>query len=283
MADSPLPTDGPRTLPVFDSLRRSNPFFEELRELYQYRDLVSLWTARNITLRYKRSILGIGWTLLEPLVMMVIMTFVFSQIFKFATEHYAIYVLTGILMFDFLSRSTIQVVEEVINSESLAQRIHVPRSAFALATILAYLANWGLALIPLAAIMLFLGVPFSWSLVSLPLIMLLTMLFALGVGLFVATLGVFFHDIKLTYNVLLTAWFYATPIIYPIEILREEYRRLILFNPLYHPLQLFRSAVMDGQFAPLSSWLITIAISLTTVILGWWIFTRSKQAIEYRV
>lgn len=269
--------------PVFDSSRRAHPFLEEFVELYEYRDLVALWTLRNITLRYKRSILGVGWTLLEPMMMMIIMTFVFSRIFRFAIDSYPIYVLTGILVFDFFSRSTNQIIEEVVATENLTQRIHVPRSAFALATVLAYLANWTLALIPLTAIMIFLGQPFSWSLLSIPAIMLLTLLFSLGVGLTVATFGVFFHDIRLTYNVLLTAWFYATPVIYPIEILPEKYRELLFLNPLYHLLQLFRTAVLGGEFPPASNWLISAAICLGTAVVGWWVFTRSRQAIDYRV
>jgi ABC-type polysaccharide/polyol phosphate export permease len=268
---------------VFDSSKRPHPFIEEFVELVEYRDLVALWSARNITLRYKRSVLGIGWTLLEPLMMMVIMTFVFSQIFRFATASYPIYVLTGLLLFDFFSRSTSQIIEEVVTSQNLAQRIHVPRSAFALSTIIAFLANWSLALIPLMLLMLFLQVPLTWSLLALPAIMLLVAFFALGVGLIVATLGAFFHDVKLTYGVLLTAWLYATPVIYPIEIVPEQFRRFLAFNPIYHPLLLFRTAVLDGELAPASSWLITTLICLTTAVLGWWLFTRSRQAIEYRV
>ncbi len=269
--------------PIFDSAHRPRPWIEELHELWAYRDLVALWTVRNITLRYKRSVLGIGWTLLEPLLMMTLMTFVFSRVFRFAIASYPLYVLTGILLFDFFSRSTNQVVEEVVTSQNLAQRIHVPRSAFALATVLAYLANWALALVPLTAIMVFVDHPFSWSLLAVPGVMLQAALFATGVGLIVATLGAFFHDVKLTYSVLLTGWFYATPIIYPVEILPERFAGLLALNPMIYPLGLFRSTVIEGRVPPLSDWLLSGGICLATAAAGWWIFTHARKTIEYRV
>ena len=125
-----------QSVPIYDSANRPHPFLDEAIDLVRYRDLVAIWSARNITLRYKRSVLGIGWTLLEALMMMVIMSFVFSRIFRFAIDNYPIYVLTGILIYDFFSRSTNQIVDEVVTSQNLAQRIHVPRSAFATATII---------------------------------------------------------------------------------------------------------------------------------------------------
>lgn len=272
-----------QTVPVYDSHRRPHPFVEELIELYRYRDLVALWSVRNITLRYKRSVLGIGWSLLEPMMMMLMMTLVFSRAFRSSVLSYPLYVLSGLLLFNFFSRTTKQIVEEIVASRNLAQRIHLPRSAFALATIIAYLTNWALALAPLAAIMLFLKQPFTWHLLTVPLTMLLTALFAAGVGLIVATLSAFFHDFKLSYEVLLTAWFYATPVIYPIEIVPEYFRPILQLNPLYYSLQLFRAAVVHSTSAPLSTWAVSGVTSLAAAAVGWWIFTRSRQAIEYRV
>ncbi len=245
--------------------------------------MVDLWSRRNITLRYKRSVLGILWTLLEPLMLMIILTVVFSTIFRFAVEHYPIYLLSGLILYDFFSRSTSQIADEIIASQNLAQRIHLPRSVFAVAAVISYLFNWALALIPLAGIMLVLGHPFTWSLLSLPFAVLPTLLFALGVGLIVATLGCFFHDIRLTYGVLLSALFYLTPIIYPLEIVPERYRLLLQLNPLFHLVNLFRMPLYEGQLATPRTWLIGCASSLATLAIGWWIFTRSRKAFEYNV
>lgn len=269
------------TGPVFDSSLRRPPFLEEIRESWRLRELIILWTGRNIKLRYKRSVLGILWTLLEPLMLMTILSVVFSQIFRFQIEHYPIYLLSGLLLFDFFSRSTVQIVDEVIASEGLANRIYVPRTVFAVSTILSYLVSWSIALIPLLAIMLFLGHPITPAMLTIPAGMLLTGLFALGVGLLVATLGASFHDIKLTYQVLLTAWFYATPIIYPLDIVPEEFHRWFALNPLVYLCSTVRDPAFLGTPASGTTWLVALTLSLGMLLVGWWVFTSGRKAFEY--
>jgi ABC-type polysaccharide/polyol phosphate export permease len=159
----------------------------------------------------------------------------------------------------------------------------VPRSAFAVASIVTYWVNWLIALIPLLGIMLVLRQPFSWSLLTVPLGMVLTALFAFGVGLIVATLGAFFHDVHLTYQVLLTAWLYATPIIYPLSIVENErLRDLFRLNPLLHLCELVRTPVYEGHAASLDTWAIGLAVSLSAALLGWWTFTHWRAAFDYR-
>ena len=252
-------------------------------ELYRYRDLVWLWSVRNLTLRYKRSALGILWTLIEPLMLMVVLTIVFSTLFRFALENYAVYILSGLIAFDFFTRSTSQIVEEIIASKNLAQRIYMPRSAFALAAIVSHLVNWLLSLVPLFGIMLVLGHPISWWLLTVPFSMLLLALFSIGVGLIVATLSAFFLDFKLTYAVLVRVLFYATPIIYPASILPDHLVPLFRLNPLLHLTDLFKAAVYFGEGAPLAQWIACLAFGLGTAALGWWVFTRWRVAFQYRV
>ena len=269
---------------VYDSSRRPHPAVEELQELIRFWDLVVQWSRRNIKLRYKRSILGVVWTLLEPLMLMTILTVVFSNVFRFDDLGYPfpLYILSGLLLFDFFNRSTLQIVEETVASLGLATRIYVPRSAFAVATAITYLVNWAIALIPLAAIMLVLRQPLSWAILTIPFGMLLTGLFALGVGLLVATLGAFFHDVKLTYQVLLTGWFYATPIIYPPGIIPSNLQKYFLLNPLFHLVTLVRDPVILGQVAPLENWLAALGFSLGALVAGWWVFTTQRSVFDYR-
>ena len=166
-------------------------------------------------------------------------------------------------------------------SQGLASRVYAPRTAFAIATVLTYLTNWAIALIPLLAIMAILGQPFSWALLSIPAGMLLTALFALGVGLLVATLGASFHDFKLTYQVLLTAWLYATPIIYPLGIVPERYHRFFELNPLLYLCSTVRDPAYLSEPAPVAVWLIATLVSLTMAILGWWVFTTRRNVLEH--
>jgi ABC-type polysaccharide/polyol phosphate export permease len=283
---SPAPASGEAA--VYDSARRPHPFIEEALELFRHRELAVQWSLRTIKLRYKRSVLGVLWTLLEPLLLMIILTVVFSAMFRMDVPHYPVYVLTGLSFFDFVRRSTTAMVDEILASQSLARRIHVPRSAFALASILTYLINWLLALIPLAGVMLIFRHPFSPGLLTLPAAMALTAIFALGVGLLVATLAAFFDDINLTYQVLVTAWMYATPIIYPLSIVEPELRRLLLFNPLVPLLELVRVPIYDAGLpggaavASGASWLAGLALATGALLAGWWCFTRWRDAFDYR-
>ncbi len=280
LSDSP-PSESSRSGPIYDSARRRHPFFEELQELWRFRELVVLWAKRNIKLRYKRSVLGILWTLIEPLMLMIILTVVFSTLFRFQLERYPVYLLSGLLLFDFFSRTTLQIIEEIVASQGLASRVHAPRTAFAVATVITYLTNWAIALIPLLAIMAILGQPFSFALLTIPAGMLLTSLFALGVGLLVATLGASFHDFKLTYQVLLTAWLYATPIIYPLEIVPEQFQRFFALNPLLYLCVTVRDPAYLSTVAPAEVWWIATGLSVGTAVAGWWVFTTRRSVLEH--
>jgi len=274
----------PRPRRVYDSAEVPHAFLSEWIELFHARDLVAQWSARNLKLRYKRTVLGILWTVVEPLMLMTILSIVFSTVFRFESlGHYPVYLLSGLLLWDFFRRSTLQIVEETIVSQGLAQRIHVPRSAFAVAAITSYLVHWLLALIPLVGIMLYFRHPFSWALWSLPLGIVLTALFSLGVGLIVATLGAFFYDVQLTYQVLLTAWLYATPIIYPASIIENpKILRILELNPILHFCEIVRSPVYLGTVAAPHHWVAAIGASFGTLIVGWWIFTHWRNAFDYR-
>ncbi len=269
-------------VPIYDSAARPHPLVEELQELVRYRDLVLQWSRRNIQLRYKRSVLGVLWTLLEPLMLMTILALVFSNAFGDLIPDFPIYLLSGLILFDFFSRSTLQIVEEIIASQSLAERIHVPRSAFATAAIVTYLVNWLIAHLPLLGLVLFFDRPLSWAIVTILPGMVLTAMFALGIGLVVATIGAFFVDIRLTYQVLLTGWFYATPIIYSLSIVPESRHRIFALNPLLHLCELVRSPIYDGVVAAPVHWWVSLAIGFTTLAVGWAVFTHWRNAFDYR-
>ncbi len=269
-------------LAIYDSARRPHPFVEEAVELWRFRDLIALWTRRNIMLRYKRSALGMLWALLEPLVLMTILSVVFSSIFRFDIRNYPIYLLPGLMLWDFFRRSSLQIIGDTMATQSLAERIHLPRSCFAVAAVLSYLFHWVISLLPIFAIMLILGHPFTWSLLILPVAMAPVVLFALGVGLVVATLGATFYDIQLTYQVGLTAWMYATPIIYPLEIVAERFQPYFRLNPMYHFCELFRRPIFEGQLASAESWLMAVLCGGVMALGGWWAFTRWRNVFDYR-
>lgn len=267
---------------VYDTAEAGDPLDDEFRALVHYRDFVWLWTKRNISLRYKRSLLGVIWTVLEPLAVISILAIVFSAVFRFEIDNYPVYILSGWVMWEFFARATSVMAGDIQATREITSRFRVPRSAFLVASVLSFLFNWALALLVLGAVMAVMGHPFAWALLVVPPAMLVVALFAFGIGCAVATLATLFHDFILMYTVVLTMWLYATPIIYPLAIIPEAARPLLLLNPLTHLLVLIRAPIYEGRFPSASEWMTGVVIALMSVIAGVWILTRSREAMEYR-
>jgi ABC-type polysaccharide/polyol phosphate export permease len=269
--------------PVYDSARHQTPVLDELQEIFRYRELLTKLVSRNIKTRYKRSVLGIAWTMLSPLMMMIVMTLVFSNIFRMNLEHYPVYLLSGLVFWNFFAQTTSSAMNELVWGGSLMTRIYMPRSIFAFTALGTGLVNIVLSLIPLLLIMLATGAPLRLSLLFLPVSILIVGMFALGVGLFLSTLGVYFTDVLEMYQIVLMAWMYFTPIIYPIEIIPESYIRVFYLNPLYYLLEVFRQPIYLGKLPDLQTLAMACSLSSLTLIIGWWFFTRKADEFAYRV
>ncbi len=269
--------------PIYDTLESQWPVAEELIELIRYRDLVVQLVARNIKTRYKRSVLGLAWSLLNPLMMMIVLTVVFAQIFRFSTQNYAIYALSGLVFWIFFVQSTTYAMNELISSGSLLNRIYVPRTIFAVSALGTGLINLLLAIIPLFFISLAAGAPIRLPWLWLPVPILFVAMFALGVGLILSALVVYFSDVVEMFQILVTAWMYLTPVIYPEEIVPERYMWLMTLNPMYHLLDIFRTPIYDGLLPDANSVAIAGVFALTTLLLGWYVFTSNARELPYRV
>ena len=269
--------------PVYDSARLQTPVLDELQEIFRYRELLAKLVSRNIKTRYKRSVLGIAWTMLSPLMMMIVMTLVFSSIFRMNLEHYPVYLLSGLVFWNFFSQTTSSAMNELVWGGSLMTRIYMPRSIFAFTALGTGLVNIVLSLIPLLLIMLVTGAPLRLSLFFLPVSILIVGMFALGVGLFLSTLGVYFTDVLEMYQIVLMAWMYFTPVIYPIEIIPASYIWVFYLNPLYYLLEVFRQPIYLGKLPDLQTLAVASLLSSLTLIFGWWFFTRKADEFAYRV
>jgi lipopolysaccharide transport system permease protein len=273
-----------RSLPVmYDSANLPPPLYEELIEAFRYRELIAQLIIRDIRVRYKRSVLGIGWSMLNPLLMMIIFTAVFSSLFRFDIPYYSVYILSGTLLWNLFSQGTTIGVHQLLSSGPLVTRIYVPKTIFALAATGSSLINTLLALAPLAIIMLVMGAPLRPSIVWLLPALLLTALFTIGVGLLVSSLAVSFHDVAEVYQVLLSAWYFLTPVFYPLSIIPENSRWWFQLNPMYALLEVFRAPLLDGSAAPLPTWLAAGCASIGLLIVGWLVFARRAHEIPYRL
>ena len=268
---------------VFDSASRPHPLVEEIQALVKYRDLLVQFISRSIKTRYKRSFLGVVWTMLNPLLTMIVLTLVFSQLFRFSIKNYPVYVLAGLVLWIFFSTATNSAMGEMLWSGSLLGRIYVPKSVFSVSAVGTGLVNLLLSLIPLFLIALILQVKITPAILVMPLAILLTAAFALGVGLLLSTAVVYFADMMPVYEVILVIWMYTTPIIYSIDIIPENIRWLFKLNPLYHMMILFREPLYNGVVPPLHTWLIATGFALTALILGGVIFTSKSNEYAYRI
>ena len=271
------------TSKIYDSAQRKHPAIEELSALFQYRDLIFQLTRRDIVARYKRSVLGVAWTMLNPLGIMIVMTVVFSNIFS-RVESYPAYLLTGLVCWTTFQQSTGVAMNSTVWGSKLLEQIYMPRTSFVISTIFASMINFVLELIPLFLIMLITGLPIRWTAALLPFAMLLLGAFSLGFGFLLSTLAVFFPDVAEFYPVLLRAWMYLTPIIVPVDILENVLNGWILrLNPLHHIIKIFRSLLYYGTLPSPLEWGIAIMASLGVLILGWYFFCIKADKFSYHV
>lgn len=269
----------------YDSAAVTNPAVEELFEIRNYRNLIYQLTRRDILSRYKRSVLGVAWTMLNPLGMMLVLTLAFSHIFRFQTEYsYTAYVLSGLLTWNFFSQTSTAAMVNLVWGGGLLHRVYVPRTSFALAAILTGMFNFMLSMIPLILVMLFTQVPIRPSILLFPLPLFLLACFSLGVGLIISTFAVYFPDVSEMYAIVLLAWMYLTPVIYPESVLPDAYSFWVTrLNPMYYLLKVFRLIVYNGRVPTLEELLPAVVIALMTLVIGWIIFTRKASEFSYRI
>jgi ABC-2 type transport system permease protein len=265
---------------TYDSQKRKSPALEELQDIIKYRDLIFQLVRRDIVARYKRSVLGIAWTMLQPLGMMIVLTLVFSQLFN-QVDGYPAYVLGGLMPWLFFAQTTTSEIQQSVWGGALMRRIYVPYTAFPAAAVGTGVVNLLLSVIPLLAMMLVVGRPIRLTILFLPIPIILLSAFALGLGLFVSSLAVRFPDVAEMYQIILQAWMYLTPIMYPADILPEAIRKLQYLNPMYYLILLFRVPIYDGVLPSLPLILAATGISVTTLVIGWIYFSYQTDKFSY--
>lgn len=269
-------------IPFYDSAKQQTAWLDEFLQTLRYKDLIVHLVKRDVTARYKRSVLGIAWTMINPLGMMIIVTAVFSNLFD-SVEGYAAYILSGLIMWNFFSQSTVLGINSVVWGGDLFGRIYFPRSVFTISSVGTGVVNLLFALVPFVLVSLVVGRPptIYFPLIVFPIILLA--MFSLGLSLVIASLGIRFPDVVEVYNnIVLLAWMYLTPIIYPTDILPPWLLSLLKFNPLFHLVNLFRDPIYYGRMFDLQLVVICSIISVGTLLLGWFVFSRMTDEIAYR-
>jgi ABC-type polysaccharide/polyol phosphate export permease len=275
--------DRPNHQVVYDTSRLRPAVFEELVQVWRYRDLLGQLISRDLKTRYKRSVLGVGWTLLNPLGMLVVLTVVFSNLFRFELPNYPVYLLSGIVFWTFFAQTSTDVANHLRWGGTLLNRIYVPRSVFALSATGTGLLNFIVSLLPLMALAVLSGIRFDLSVLWIPVAMLLAAAFALGVGLLLSTVALEFPDVTDMYQVAMSAWYFLTPILYPEQIFPLAYRWALDLNPAYHILEVFRHPLYWSSSAGPLTILAASVSAIATLAFGWVLFTSRADKIPYGV
>jgi homopolymeric O-antigen transport system permease protein len=249
----------------------------DLVELVRYHQVLEELVKRELKARYKRSVLGLAWTMLNPLLTMAVTTLVFANLFSISIDNFPVYFLSAYQVWNLFAQGTSIGCTSVLSGATLARRVYLPPALFPLASVCAAVINLLLALLPLLLLMLLTGGHLSWALLSLPLAILLTAVFSCGVALLLSAATVFFHDTTHVYQVVLTLWSYLTPMFYPIEIVPARWRPVLELNPLFSLIQLFRAPIYAEVWPALSDLALASAWALGTLGLGWLYFERSRD------
>jgi ABC-type polysaccharide/polyol phosphate export permease len=267
---------------TYDSDQPRRPIATELTNLWNYRGLLKLLVTRDLTVRYKRSTLGVWWTLLNPLLTMTVLWVVFGQFFRFDTpgdEPYIVYLLSGILFITFFSQGVMATGSSIVNSASVLSKVYVPAEVFSVAASVAALVNFGISLIPLLAIQLITGVGVPWTVILVPIPAFFLLLLVSGIGLLVASAAVFFYDVLDLTAVMIQLISYLTPTFYPLSIIPEKFLPFIYANPLYSYLTVFRHFMYTGDFAPGWTFVMMPVTAVIVLLVGVWVFTRSWKSL----
>ena len=258
----------------------------------RYWFLITQIISRDFKRKYKRSVLGVVWSLLYPILMMSVMAVVFSHMFRFGTEgtNYLVYLMTGIIMWSYFSEATTGAMTSVVDNFTLINKVYIPKYVFPLAKCLFVGINFILTLIPWFAIIILtlfgLGkFPASINIYCLviPYIFFFFFLFTIGVGLILSCVSVFLRDVFYIYGIILTIWNYYTPVFYDLSILPEGLQRLFKFNPLYQFINSVRQIVLFGNCPSALTLLILALIGCGTLSLGIIIFKKNQDKFIYYI
>ena len=243
----------------------------------KFQPLLQELVARDIKIKYRRSVLGVLWTLLNPLCMMIVLSVVFSNLFKFDVENFPLYLLSGQVVFTFFSDSTTSSMTAIINNASLIKKIYVPKYLFVLSRVFSSFINLMASFTALLLVMVATRAELHWTVLFVPVPMLLLVGFCLGIGLILSAITVKFRDIMHLYSVFVTALMYLTPVIYPMSILPEWLYPIVRLNPITNILLMFRDVMLNNKGIDIVSLIVAIREMLIVLLIGLRVFYKSQD------
>jgi len=245
--------------------------------------LVTLLVKKELKVRYKGSVFGYMWSMMNPLLYMSVLAFVFSHVMRFKTENYTLFILTGILAWNIFTQGVVLGTGSIVNNASLLRKLRVPATVFPAAAVGSCLVNFLLAMIPFVIISLVVVGSVPLFVILMPLVLLPYVVFVFGIGLTLGSLNVLYRDIAHMIEPLLNMVFYATPIIYPPETIPERFRWLLNVNPVATYVSVIRTLLYDRQLPDISSVLMMVVFALVSLGCGLYVYSRTRDKFIYRL
>ncbi len=256
-------------------VRDIKPYFVKLK---QYIPLINNLVSRDLKVKYRRSVLGFLWSILNPLLMALVIHTVFSRLFRFQVEYFATYYLIGSLVFNFVIDATANALGSIIGAAGLIKKVYIPKYIFPIQKCVFAFVNMLFGCVAVVVVMIIQGVPFAPTIFLFPIPMIYAFIFACGFGLVLASMTVFFRDIQHLYSVFTAVWMYLTPIIYPEEMLLSNGLGIIMkLNPMYYYTHYLRSLVMYGTIPSFSENIICIVYAALMLVVGVLFFKKTQD------
>jgi lipopolysaccharide transport system permease protein len=252
----------------------------DLRDLWRYRELLYFLTWRDIKVRYKQTALGIAWVLVQPVLMTAIFTLFLGGLARVPSEAsipYALFAYVGLLPWTFFSGAVLGSATSVVNSSQLITKVYFPRLAIPAAAVAARLVDFAVAFVVLIGLMIVYGVTPTWSIAALPLVIVLTLLLAIGVGTFVAALNVKYRDVGIIVPVVLQLGMFVSPVVYSTSLVPGRWRGVYALNPLVGVIDGFRAAILGRPF-DWTTLTISAAVTVVVVVPSLYVFRRMETS-----
>lgn len=256
-----------------------------VRDLFLYRYAIYNFVNSNLRARYRRSAIGFFWSLLNPLFTMAILSIVFSTIFKNSLANFSIYIFSGLLPWAMIINGIINGAMSLVWAEKYLKKIYIPKLIFPIVVVSVEVVNFLFSLISMFFLAFFLGAKVSLALVTLPVALLVTSLFLLGLVLIVSTINIYFRDLSHIIQVVFAGLFYLTPIVYPIEFLAKSSLlfNIVRLNPFFYFVELFHSIIYRAEFPNVEAWLACLSLTLVSLLVGLSLFSSKEKDVIYRL
>lgn len=243
----------------------------------RYRFLIQQLVSRDFKTKYKRSVLGYLWSFLNPLLTMIVQYIVFSTIFRSDIKNFPVYLLSGIILFNFFSDAVGQGLSAIVNNTALITKVYVPKYIYPITKVVSCSINLMISIIPLLLVALLTGAPITKALLLLPFGIVCLIVFCIGLSLALCSAMVFFRDTQYLWGIVSLAWMYATPLFYPENIIPEQYKLIQKLNPMYYIIKFVRTLMIEGVSPEPSLYLYCAIFSLGMLAVGAVVFKKTQN------